>query len=161
MVEKIWKVCKDYPNYSVSTEGEVKNNLTGLYLTGTDNGLGYLRVNLSNGIKRVKVFIHRLVAIAFIDNLENKPQVNHIDRVKYNNFANNLEWVTQFENMNHEKIFGHIKSYKQLTDLDAIEIRKQSQLGVSGNQLAKNYKVDRSTIMRILQNKSHRKLNYG
>ena len=69
---------------------------------------GYEKVALSkieNGKTKQKAFfVHRLVAIAFIDNPENKEQVNHKDGNKFNNCVENLEWVTNSENMNHAKI---------------------------------------------------------
>lgn len=63
------------------------------------NTKGYMLVDLSTKKRAVKV--HRLIAIAFLDNPENKPQVNHIDGDKTNNNVNNLEWVTNGENVRH------------------------------------------------------------
>lgn len=59
---------------------------------------GYLKVKL----KEKSFFVHRLVAMAFINNKYNKPQVNHIDGNKQNNNVNNLEWVTNSENHKHK-----------------------------------------------------------
>nr|DAP46139.1 MAG TPA: homing endonuclease [Caudoviricetes sp.] len=69
----------------------------------------YLKIALSiNGTKRFYQ-VHRLVAIAFVQNTENKPCVNHIDGNKYNNIASNLEWCTLKENSQHSfHILGNI-----------------------------------------------------
>ncbi len=61
----------------------------------------YKQIELSNNKKRQKYYIHRLVAIAFIKNLENKSEINHKDWNKENNCINNLEWNTQSENRKH------------------------------------------------------------
>ena len=63
-----------------------------------------LKLSKDNKVKRFKV--HRLVAIAFIPNPENKPQVNHINGVKNDNRAVNLEWSTAKENMRHAYVSG-------------------------------------------------------
>ena len=62
---------------------------------------GYLRVSLRKNMKTHTVFIHRLVAEAFVDNPNGKPFVNHKDENKMNNNADNLEWVTSAENNNY------------------------------------------------------------
>ena len=101
MSEEIWKLVADYPNYSVSNYGRVRNNKTGYILKPLKVGFGYVVVELwnKNGPKSKK--IHRLVAEAFLPNPDKKPQVNHIDGNKKNNRLDNLEWVTASENMKH------------------------------------------------------------
>ncbi len=88
-------------NYSISDNGEVKNNKTGKILKQQMCN-EYKKVNLSLGHGKMKRFsVHRLVAIAFIPNKENKEYVNHKDGVRYNNCVDNLEWVTVSENAKH------------------------------------------------------------
>ena len=62
---------------------------------------GYMSVGLRKNNAYHNRYIHRLVAEAFIPNTENKPEVNHKDRNKTNNFVDNLEWVTAAENTRH------------------------------------------------------------
>lgn len=85
-------------NYSVSNLGNIKNDLTNKVLSQrVQQGYKHITLTLNNGkIKSCRV--HRLVAIAFIDNPENKPYVNHIDCDRSNNIVTNLEWVTSSEN---------------------------------------------------------------
>jgi len=65
------------------------------------NKKGYVITSLSKNDKEIKPQVHRLVAIAFIPNHDNKPQVNHKDGNKQNNHVDNLEWVTNQENIDH------------------------------------------------------------
>lgn len=62
---------------------------------------GYLKVEVNSRPKKT-MFVHRLVALAFIPNFNNKPQVNHIDGDKTNNHISNLEWCTNDENHKHK-----------------------------------------------------------
>lgn len=99
-----WRTIDEFPCFKVSNYGRVKRVLT---QTGnpTDKLLsiqykynnGYSCVNLN----RKKQYVHRLVARAFIENSDNKPQVNHKDGNKSNNHLSNLEWVTASENGQH------------------------------------------------------------
>lgn len=100
--------------YSVSSMGDVRRNpIEQMQSDGVPhvyrehilkkqlNNWGYYCVNYSINGRMVRRCVHRLVAEAFIPNLDNKPQVNHIDGVKTNNRVDNLEWVTQSENNLH------------------------------------------------------------
>lgn len=65
------------------------------------NSSGYVQIQLQyRGIKKTTL-LHRIIAMAFIPNPENKPYVNHKDCNKLNNKLDNLEWVTHKENMQH------------------------------------------------------------
>lgn len=108
-MQEIWKDIPSYEGkYQISNFGNVKslnfsrNHIPHL-LKLKDHKDGYKLVGLSNGKKGDKTFfaVHRLVAEAFIDNPDNKSQVNHKDGNKSNNHISNLEWVTPQENMIH------------------------------------------------------------
>lgn len=102
MEEVIWLPIKDYENYSVSNLGNVRNNKTNKLMKLTERG-GYIGINLiRNDGFRNSHKVHRLVALAFIPNPENKSDVNHIDRNKTNNKVSNLNWMTRAENNNHK-----------------------------------------------------------
>jgi len=96
----MWKkiIIDEYEtNYSVSSIGEVRNDNTGKILKqGTQQGYKFVTIKVNDKPKRCRV--HRLVAEAFIPNIENKPYVNHIDCNRANNTVENLEWVTPAEN---------------------------------------------------------------
>lgn len=101
-MKEIWKDIKGYEDiYQISNLGRVKSVETDRILKGCKTSNGYLIVSLyKNSVMSTKK-IHRLVADAFIQNPENKPQVNHIDENKTHNMVSNLEWMTAKENSNH------------------------------------------------------------
>ena len=96
-----WRIITDFPNYSVSNFGNVKNNKTNRTMKLSIKG-GYYHVSLTNEDCRKGCKVHRLVALAFIQNLENKTDVNHIDKNKLNNNVSNLNWMTRKENNQHK-----------------------------------------------------------
>lgn len=100
-MEEIWKVVEDLPRYEISNHGRLRNKETGRVLKTHVSKLGYEEINIRFNNTLHFRSIHRLVAKAFIQNPENKPEVNHIDENKLNNTVENLEWVTRKENLNH------------------------------------------------------------
>lgn len=97
---EVWKDIKGYPGYQISNYGRIwSSKQHGRYMKPSPNNRGYLQINLiaKNG-KRKKELVHRLVAIAFIDNPEGKPEVNHINHIRDDNRVENLEWVSKSEN---------------------------------------------------------------
>lgn len=95
------KDVKGFEEYTIDTEGNVFSKRKNRYLKATVNKHGYCKVKLFKNNYGKIYSVHRLVAEAFIPNPENKPQVNHIDSNRRNNNIENLEWVTNKENMQH------------------------------------------------------------
>jgi len=96
--------CKkiiDYPNYTVSDDGRVTNVHTGKVLKPASNGRGYYHVVLTNSAGKKTFYVHRLVAIHFIDNPKNLPEVNHKNSLRADNHVDNLEWASTRENVCH------------------------------------------------------------
>jgi hypothetical protein len=103
--------------YEVSDNGLIRNIKTGKIRKTFKGGTSpYLVTQLRDDSNKVKSFlVHRLVAISFISNPENKSQVNHKDGNKLNNSVENLEWVSPSENMQHALIIGVFKRYDNQT----------------------------------------------
>ena len=104
-----WRDIKGFEGkYMVSNLGIVKSlnyNNTGKegIMEPHDNGKGYLRVQLCKNGKGKWYRINRLVALAFIPNPDNLPEVNHIDKDKTNNKVENLEWCTTQYNVEYSQ----------------------------------------------------------
>jgi hypothetical protein len=97
------KVIKNYPKYMVFPDGNIYNNVRKVFVKPIKNASGYCYVSLCNkGIKQ-NIYIHRIIADHFIENKENKPQVNHINKIRNDNRVENLEWVTGAENIRHAR----------------------------------------------------------
>lgn len=174
MIE-VWKDIEGYEgSYQISNKGRVKSlkriverkngrklDIKEKIIDHGNDAYGYPLIILTkNNVKKTKK-VHRLVAIAFIDNPENKLCVNHIDGVKTNNEVYNLEWVTRKENSQHAKDIG-LKNDKgesnpssKLTELEVIEIRRLSKTSnLLQREIAIKFGVTRSTVSHILNRKT-------
>ena len=118
-----WKSIAGYEGiYEVSDLGRIKSLKHGneRILKPGKQTCGYLQVCLRKDGHTKRLFVHRLVADAFIQNPNNLETVNHKDEVKTNNVASNLEWMSQKDNLNygtHNKRMAEALS-KQVQMLD-------------------------------------------
>ncbi len=119
---QIWKPILAYEGYyEINTLGNVRRKsrakrkrkhtpiLIGKSLSTRINNFGYVEVRLSKNGKTSTKFIHKLLGQVFIPNTENKPQINHKNGIKHDNRLENLEWVTNSENMIHAYSTGLLK----------------------------------------------------
>lgn len=169
MIEEKWaKIHIDgYGDLTVNNLGTVVKSKDGVPLVLKQTGnTEYLRCRIQiieNGvIKRKRLLVHRLVALAFVPNPDNLPQVNHKDGDKLNNVYTNLEWCSAQDNIQHafenrlnEGHLGENNGQHVLTEEEVIEIRKR-YTGAKGEQLAlgREFGVSNITIFDIVHNKT-------
>ena len=99
-------IIPNFNNYTIYENGDVYSKVRrggGGKLTPYLTKDGYYRVNLTKDSKNHLMYIHRLLAICFINNPENKPFIDHIDRNRTNNNLDNLRWATNKENCNNKE----------------------------------------------------------
>lgn len=169
--DEIWRDVVGYEGlYKVSSYGRVKS-LRGrkekLLTIDTDNAC-YAKVLLSRNGQGKTLLVHRLVAVAFIPNVYNKPQVNHKNGNKFDNRVENLEWSTCRENTQHAYNMGLAKALRgadnenaKLTSEQISEIRSACIIGDKNlglRNLAKKFKVSEHTIYRIVHFETFKEL---
>ncbi len=103
-INEEWKIIEGFETYSISSFGNVRNNKTDRILKQRLNRKGYIYVNLSKNNKNKKFSCHRLVAMAYIPNPENKTCVDHINNDKTDNRIENLRWVSVQQNNQNRRI---------------------------------------------------------
>ncbi len=173
-----WKKIKGYEGiYEISNLGSVKSvsriksNQYGNYFTSekilspaTDRN-GYKYVYLTKNGKSKFLYVHRLVAMMFVENIECKNIVNHINGIKTDNGSNNLEWVTKSENTLHAYKsnlmgvgvniqVGEKNTSSKLKEADALRIRELFNQGMKCLDITKLFQVNNSTVDRIIKRKT-------
>lgn len=158
------------PCYQISSYGRVKSFCKGkikILKPLLSNG-GYLYVPLYNGERKSQdnFFIHRLVADFFIPNPESKPQVNHVDGCKFNNYVGNLAWCTVSENQLHALAMGLKKTPRgeenyqagvsnlQAEQIRAMYIPYSKEFGTEA--IGKMFGLNGATVRNIVQGKSYK-----
>lgn len=139
--------------YKVSDLGNVLGVKRNKLLKQKMNVHGYMVLELTKCNKPYYVNVHRLVAMAFIPNFENLPQVNHINGIKTDNRVKNLEWSTSKQNVAHAIATG-LRSTK-LSSKDVKDIRLLKSQGVSSVTLGKMFGISRQSIIQVVNGKAH------
>ncbi len=152
---EIFKSIIDNEDYLISNYGRVISLKWGRIKTLKPQIVEhYNLVRLSKGKNRKQEYIHRLVAIHFIDNPKNYLEINHKDGNKLNNHYSNLEWCDRQLNITHARINGLDKRINRLTIEDIENIRTLFKIGYKRAAICKRYKMSYSAICQIILGKT-------
>lgn len=166
--KEVWKIYPEYSFIEVSNLGRVRTKdrtvtdkngnkrlIKGRILKQNNNGNGYMYMQFSMNSKPVHLYTHRMVAICFLPNPNNFPQVNHIDCDRTNNAVSNLEWCSQeYNNAYREK-------YGTACNRSVIAVNQETSevfLFKSQHEAAHQLGIDNSSINMVVkgkQNKTH------
>ena len=145
MKAEIWKDILGYEGlYRISNLGNVMSVKRKKLIKSDKRKDGYIQVHLVKNKKMHNCLLHRLLAIAFIDNTNNYEFINHKDGNKSNNVITNLEWCTKKENILHAYNNGLIKKRKKVYQYD----KNNNLLNIfeSVMKASKETNIDRSHI---------------
>lgn len=153
-----WFISNHGNIYTVTSTGKVRHRKS--YTTGGYAGSQYASISINDAPEK---YVHRIVAMMFIPNPDNKPTINHKDGNKTNNHISNLEWATYSENQQHAiDVLLQTRSKEPKRDLRMItfeaaeEIRKQWSNGsCTLTGLGKDYGLHASSIKQIVENKTY------
>ena len=136
--------------YQITNHGRVWSTYSKRFLA-LYSKRGYTYVTIRKDGKEHYLRLHRLIAKAFIPNLENKPQVNHINGIKLDNRLSNLEWCTARENIQHACNTGLNKVFKIHTDLKHIICKAYQTGDYTQKWLAEMFNISQPGISYIVR----------
>ena len=147
--------CKDVCGYeglyAVTTLGRVWSYRKKKYMKFRIDKKEYSNVIFCKNSKRTEIRVHRLVGLAFIENLQGKPQINHKNGIKSDCRVSNLEWVTARENIQHASDMGLNKTYKLTYDDKVLICKIHRTFEISQKRIADIFGVSQPAIHYIIK----------
>lgn len=140
-------------SYTLCENGDIYSN-KGKKLKVRPNCDGYAQVTVGVSGKRKGIALHREVAKYFVDNPNNLPEVDHIDRDRMNPSANNLRWVTRQQNIDHSIKGCNHGVFNPNAKLDiptVLAIRKDYANGMTQREIERKYNVPWSTVHNVVR----------
>ena len=119
-----WKQIPEFLDYECSNMGKIKNIKTNKLLKLTPHSGGYIRITIKNEKYTKQFAVHRIVALTWIENSENKPSVDHINRIRNDNRVENLRWATHKEQSNNKTKTKPNMALKSIWKCDTITKEK-------------------------------------
>jgi hypothetical protein len=151
----------NYENlYKISNYGRIYSIKKNIFMKNIKNGNGYNIIRLYNNLGKSKIFrIHQLVGLTFIDNIDNKPFIDHINRIRDDNYYKNLRWVTREENMKNITKIQQNKNNIKLKDNNEIKNdEKYININIINNYDLSNYKINE--YGNIINTKTNNKIKF-
>lgn len=168
--EEVWRTHPDYPFIEVSNLGRVRTK--DRYVPNGENSKrlvnghimkqhlgrdGYVRVSISVSGKVITLLVHRAVAVTYIPNTDNLPEVNHKDNDKTNNTVSNLEWCSRKYNEAYKKNFG--TSQSELFGRPVIAINPETSEVIwfeSQREAGRQLGIDSKNVNRVVKGKRNK-----
>lgn len=157
-----WRSVSAHPRYEVSSLGRVRNLITGRVLAATPRKNGYISVIFKDGDSQKRYYAHRLVAEAFVRTIGEYCVVNHLNFVRHDNRAENLEVTTTEENVKYSVLAGRMaengrnapcgddhKLSKMSSDA-VLELRFLFQNGIRKASLSRVYGIAKTQVANII-----------
>ncbi|MEM7758018.1 MAG: NUMOD4 domain-containing protein [Cyanobacteria bacterium P01_A01_bin.40] len=139
-----WSIIPEYSKYQASNLGRIRNAKTLKVLKPYLTNRGYHTVGFWVNNKKKRLLVHRLVAMTFIPNPEELPEVNHLNGCKTDNRVNNLKWSTGSDNVAHAYLIGLRRQKLSTTDKELV--LQLQQLGLTHRAIGKKLNVSHSTV---------------
>lgn len=166
----MWKTIASFPDYEASPDGIIRSKervrnfgkqkrvVRSQEIQPFDHSAGYSCVKLSRDRKKINQYVHRLIALTFIPNPESLLEVNHKDGDRKNNRADNLEWVSRKDNLDHARYIlkrgagSDNDRRKRFVQVNAEIARKIRQSDKTSRELSEMYGCSAVCVRRIRNN---------
>ena len=146
---------KDFEDYEVFEDGRVYSCKSNKFLIPQNNGNGYLKVHLYKNGKMHQLYVHKLVALYYLENINNFKYIDHINRDKSDNRVCNLRWCSASENTNNTANSSRYSVSKQgaghYNNEIIVKVKEDFSNGMKVMEISRKYNIPRQSISRFIK----------